>query len=114
MIDLSPYYIGSEDTTGYLFLCDYKDDTIYWEYHHCTLDGRGFGQFIRTHISEFKLLSSMEPLVADYSAILPCVFQPFGILVSSYKDTLKASIFQRVFTIISGREPSCRSAQNRL
>ena len=39
----------------------------------------------------------MEQYVADYSAILPCAFQPFGILVSSYKDTLKVSISQRDF-----------------
>ena len=51
--------------------------------------------FILTNIGEFKLPPSMEPFVKDYSAILPCAFQPFGILVSSYKDTLKVSISQR-------------------
>lgn len=45
--DRSPYYIGSEDTNGYLFLCGYRDNTIYLEYQHCTADGRGFDQFIR-------------------------------------------------------------------
>ena len=53
--------------------------------------------FILTNIGEFKLPPSMEPYVADYSAILPCAFQPFGVLVSSYKDTLKVSISQRDF-----------------
>ncbi|MDY3617431.1 hypothetical protein [Agathobaculum sp.] len=47
MDDRSPYYMGSEDTNGYLFLCGYRDSTIYLEYHHCTSDGRGFDQFIR-------------------------------------------------------------------
>ena len=53
--------------------------------------------FILTNIGEFKLPPSMEPFVRDYSAILPCAFQPFGILVSSYRDTLKVSISQRDF-----------------
>lgn len=48
MDDISPYYIGSDDTNGYLFLCGYKENTIYLEYQHCTSDGRGFDQFIRT------------------------------------------------------------------
>lgn len=39
MDDLSPYYIGSDDTNGYLFLCGYKDNTIYLEYQHCISDG---------------------------------------------------------------------------
>lgn len=47
MADVSPYYIGSDDTNGYLFLCGYKDNTIYLEYQHCTSDGRGFDHFIR-------------------------------------------------------------------
>lgn len=45
--DRSPYYIGSDDTNGYLFLCGYRDNTIFLEYHHCISDGRGFDQFIR-------------------------------------------------------------------
>ena len=48
MNDISPYYIGSDDTNGYLFLCGYKGNTIYLEYQHCTSDGRGFDEFIRT------------------------------------------------------------------
>lgn len=48
MDDRSPYYIGSDDTNGYLFLCGYRENTIYLEYQHCTSDGRGFDQFIRT------------------------------------------------------------------
>lgn len=47
MDDRSPYYIGSDDTAGYLFLCGYREDTIYLEYQHCISDGRGFDQFIR-------------------------------------------------------------------
>ena len=39
--DISPYYIGSEDTNGYLFCCGYRENTIYLEYQHCTSDGRG-------------------------------------------------------------------------
>lgn len=45
--DISPYYIGSEDTNGYLFCCGYKENTIYLEYQHCTSDGRGFNEFIK-------------------------------------------------------------------
>lgn len=45
--DISPYYIGSEDTNGYLFTCGYKGNTIYMEYQHCTSDGRGFNEFIK-------------------------------------------------------------------
>lgn len=45
--DRSPYYIGSDDTNGYLFLCGYRERTIYLEYQHCISDGRGFDQFIR-------------------------------------------------------------------
>lgn len=45
--DISPYYIGSEDTNGYLFCCGYKGNTIYLEYQHCTSDGRGFNEFIK-------------------------------------------------------------------
>ena len=44
---LSPYYIGSEDTNGYLFCCGYHEDTIILEYQHCTSDGRGFNEFIK-------------------------------------------------------------------
>ena len=45
--DISPYYIGSDDTNGYLFCCGYKENTIYLEYQHCTSDGRGFNEFIK-------------------------------------------------------------------
>ncbi len=45
--DISPYYIGSEDTNGYLFCCGYRENTIYLEYQHCTSDGRGFNEFIK-------------------------------------------------------------------
>lgn len=45
--DISPYYIGSEDTNGYLFCCGYRGNTIYLEYQHCTSDGRGFNEFIK-------------------------------------------------------------------
>lgn len=45
--DISPYYIGSEDTNGYLFCCGYKENTIYLEYQHCMSDGRGFQEFIK-------------------------------------------------------------------
>ena len=48
MDDISPYYIGSDDTNGYLFLCGYKGSTIYLDYQHCISDGRGFDQFMRT------------------------------------------------------------------
>ena len=45
--DISPYYIGSDDTNGYLFTCGYKGNTIYLEYQHCTSDGRGWNEFIK-------------------------------------------------------------------
>lgn len=45
--DISPYYIGSKDTNGYLFCCGYRENTIYLEYQHCTSDGRGFNEFIK-------------------------------------------------------------------
>ena len=45
--DISPYYIGSKDTNGYLFCCGYREKTIYLEYQHCTSDGRGFNEFIK-------------------------------------------------------------------
>lgn len=45
--DVSPYYIGSADTNGYLFCCGYQGNTIYLEYQHCTSDGRGFNEFIK-------------------------------------------------------------------
>lgn len=53
--------------------------------------------FILTNIGAFKVPPEMEALIADYSAILPCAFQPFGVLVSSYKDVLKVSLSQRDF-----------------
>ena len=61
MNDISPYYIGSDDTNGYLFLCGYKGNTIYLEYQHCTSDGRGFDEFIRT-ILYYYLLGMGHPV----------------------------------------------------
>lgn len=66
MNDISPYYIGSDDTNGYLFLCGYKDNTIYLEYQHCIADGRGFDQFIRT-ILYYYLLSMGHDIQNDGS-----------------------------------------------
>ena len=51
--------------------------------------------FILTNIGPFRIPISMERHIADYGAILPCAHQPFGILVSSYCDTLKISLSQR-------------------
>lgn len=64
MEDISPYYIGSDDTNGYLFLCGYKENTIYLEYQHCTSDGRGFDAFIRT-ILYYYLRGMGHPVVND-------------------------------------------------
>lgn len=52
--DRSPYFIGSDDTNGYLFLCGWREDTIYLEYQHCTSDGRGFDHFIRCVLLDRK------------------------------------------------------------
>ena len=51
--------------------------------------------FILTNIGPFRVPISMERHIADYGAILPCAHQPFGILVSSYCDTLKIALSQR-------------------
>ena len=51
--------------------------------------------FILTNIGPFRVPVSMEPYIEDYGAILPCAHQPFGVLVSSYRDTLKISLSQR-------------------
>lgn len=53
---LSPYWMGSDDTNGYLFLCGYNRNTIILEYHHCTCDGHGFDQFIRCVLFEYLTL----------------------------------------------------------
>ncbi|MDO4174193.1 MAG: hypothetical protein Q4D42_05465 [Eubacteriales bacterium] len=53
---LSPYWMGSEDTNGYLFLCGYIRNTIIMEYHHCTCDGHGFDEFIRSVLFEYLTL----------------------------------------------------------
>lgn len=53
---LSPYWMGSADTNGYLFLCGYTRNTIILEYHHCTCDGHGFDQFIRCVLFEYLTL----------------------------------------------------------
>lgn len=74
--DISPYYIGSEDTNGYLFTCGYKDKTIYMEYQHCTSDGRGFNEFIKCVLYYyFKLCGkaiendgTIRTLETDYTA----------------------------------------------
>lgn len=53
---LSPYWIGSADTNGYLFTCGYNRSTIILEYQHCTCDGHGFDQFIRCVLFEYLTL----------------------------------------------------------
>lgn len=64
--DCSPYYIGSDDTNGYLFLCGYRNNTIFLEYHHCISDGRGFDQFIRC-VLFYYLKYSGKPVENDGS-----------------------------------------------
>ncbi len=51
--------------------------------------------FILTNIGSFNLPASMEEYIEDYGAILPCAYQPFGILISSYKGIMKVSLAQR-------------------
>lgn len=51
--------------------------------------------FILTNIGPFHVPVSMERYIADFGAILPCAHQPFGILVSSYRSTLKIALSQR-------------------
>lgn len=51
--------------------------------------------FILTNIGPFRVPVSMEKYIEDYGAILPCAHQPLGVLVSSYRDTLKISLSQR-------------------
>ncbi|MDD6611828.1 MAG: hypothetical protein PUE91_06465 [Clostridiales bacterium] len=53
---MSPYWMGSEDTNGYLFLCGYTRNSIILEYHHCTCDGHGFDEFIRSVLFEYLTL----------------------------------------------------------
>ena len=73
---LSPYWMGSEDTNGYLFLCGYHENTIILEYHHCTADGRGFDQFIRCVLFEYLRLCGCP--VENDGSIRTCetIFQP--------------------------------------
>ena len=51
--------------------------------------------FILTNIGPFHVPVSMEKYIADFGAILPCAHQPFGILVSSYRNTLKIALSRR-------------------
>lgn len=53
---LTPHWIGSADTNGYLFLCGYNRNSIILEYQHCTCDGHGFDQFIRSVLFEYLTL----------------------------------------------------------
>lgn len=53
---ISPYWMGSDDTNGYLFLCGYTRNSIILEYHHCTCDGHGFDEFIRCVLFEYLTL----------------------------------------------------------
>lgn len=53
---VSPYWMGSADTNGYLFLCGYCRNTIIMEYQHCTCDGHGFDEFIRSVLFEYLTL----------------------------------------------------------
>lgn len=58
--EISNYYMGSDDTNGYLFLCGYNGNTIYLEYHHCTSDGHGFDEFIRSILFEYFTLCGYD------------------------------------------------------
>ncbi|MGN1031560.1 MAG: hypothetical protein ACI4PQ_08155 [Butyricicoccaceae bacterium] len=51
--------------------------------------------FILTNIGSFNLPASMREHVQDYGAILPCAYQPFGILISSYRGIMKVNLAQR-------------------
>ena len=51
--------------------------------------------FILTNIGRFDIPESMQAYIEDYGAILPCGYQPFGILVSSYQGVMKISLAQR-------------------
>ncbi len=53
---ISRYWMGSEDTNGYLFTCGYNRSTIIMEYQHCTCDGHGFDEFIRSVLFEYLTL----------------------------------------------------------
>lgn len=54
--------------------------------------------FILTNIGRFDIPVCMQEYVADYGAILPCAYQPLGVLVSSYQGTMKVSLAQRDFS----------------
>lgn len=51
--------------------------------------------FLITNVGRFCLPESMLPYIEGYGAVLPCGAQPFAMLISSYKDTMKISIAQR-------------------
>lgn len=51
--------------------------------------------FILTNIGRFDIPESMQAYIEDYGAILPCGYQPFGILISSYQGVMKISLAQR-------------------
>ena len=51
--------------------------------------------FLITNVGQFKLPETMQPYVLEYGAVLPCSVQPFAMLISSYKGTMKLSIAQR-------------------
>ena len=53
---ISPYWIGSADNNGYLFVCGYCRNTIIMEYQHCIADGHGFDEFIRCVLFEYLTL----------------------------------------------------------
>lgn len=53
---ISPYWIGSADNNGYLFLCGYCRNMIIMEYQHCIADGHGFDEFIRATLFEYLTL----------------------------------------------------------
>ena len=54
--------------------------------------------FILTNIGSFNVPACMQEYIEDYGAILPCAYQPFGILVSSYRGIMKVSLAQRDFS----------------
>ncbi|MDO5548706.1 MAG: hypothetical protein Q4F79_09505 [Eubacteriales bacterium] len=54
--------------------------------------------FILTNIGRFDVPVCMQEYIEDYGAILPCAYQPLGVLVSSYRGTMKVSLAQRDFS----------------
>ena len=51
--------------------------------------------FILTNIGSFSIPECMQEYIEDYGAILPCGYQPMGVLVSSYKGIMKINVAQR-------------------